>query len=239
MIGDSNMTLKSDLEEKVKDIFLDAWKKREGRGVPDPEDLQLGNDAVKLQATVLYADMCDSTDLVDKQSAAFAAEIYKAYLHCAAQIIKQESGAITAYDGDRIMAVFLGDEKNNAAVCAAMEISYTVEKIINPAMKEVYKSKDYQLKHVIGVDTSELFVARIGVRNDNDLVWVGRAANYAAKLCSFNGSSSLYITEDVFDELGDTHIYGGSDHTLMWTKQKWEERNNKIIYGSNWRRNFN
>ncbi len=33
--------------------------------------------------------------------------LYKAYLHCAAKIISNEGGEITAYDGDRIMAYSL------------------------------------------------------------------------------------------------------------------------------------
>ena len=56
------------------------------------------NDGVNLDATVLYADMADSTALVDKYTKTFAAEIYKTYLHCAAKIITSEGGTITAYD---------------------------------------------------------------------------------------------------------------------------------------------
>ncbi len=82
------MTLKTDLESEVKEIFSSTWEEREGQVVPDPEALKLGNDAVKLKATVLYADMADSTDLVDNNKPYFAAEIYKAFLLCAARIIK-------------------------------------------------------------------------------------------------------------------------------------------------------
>jgi class 3 adenylate cyclase len=48
----------------------------------------------------------------------------------------------------------------------------------------------YQLKHVIGIDSSSLFACRIGIRNDNDAVWVGRAANYAAKLSAITVMSA-------------------------------------------------
>jgi class 3 adenylate cyclase len=53
----------------------------------------------------------------------FAAEIYKTFLHCAAKIIRSEDGVITAYDGDRIMAVFIGNAKNTSAVRAALKNS--------------------------------------------------------------------------------------------------------------------
>src|SRR6266704_5883040 len=98
------MTFKADLEKDVKNIFKSKWKPRNGRVVPDLENLSLGNDAVKFKATVLYADMADSTKLVDSQKPHFVAEMYKVYLRCAANIIKNEQGTITAYDGDRVMA---------------------------------------------------------------------------------------------------------------------------------------
>src|SRR5712691_9753075 len=151
------MTFKTDLENETREIFAAKWEEREGRIVPDPEDLQLGNDAVKLQATVLYADMADSTDLVDGYQPHFAAEIYKAYLRCTARIIKHEQGTITAYDGDRVMAVFLGKLKNTSAVRSAQMINYAIRAIINPLSKKQYPDTTYQLKHVIGIDTSELF----------------------------------------------------------------------------------
>ena len=228
------MTFKTDLEKEVKEIFESKWTVRKGEVVPDPEDLQLGNDAVKLQATVLYADMSDSTDLVDRHKHHFAAEIYKTYLRSAATIIKSEKGTITAYDGDRVMAVFLGNSKNTSAVRSAMKINYAVHNIINPLLKNQYPKETYQLKHVIGVDTSELFVARIGVRNDNDLVWVGRAANYAAKLCSLNGKYSTYITGEVFDSMDKSAKYGGKDNSLMWDEKVWTARKDLRIYGSTW-----
>jgi class 3 adenylate cyclase len=229
------MTFKTDLESAVREIFQSDWTEREGKGVPVPKDLAIGNGAVKLNATVLYADMADSTDLVDRYERPFAAEIYKAYLRCAATIIKSEQGTITAYDGDRVMAVFLDESKKDSAVRSAMKINYAVQEIINPLLKNQYRNTTYQLKQVVGIDTSELFVARIGVRNDNDLVWVGRAANYAAKLCNMNGEYSTYITGKVFDSLSEDVKYGGKDNnSLMWEKEIRTARNGMRIYGSSW-----
>src|SRR5438105_11765538 len=54
------MTLKTDLESVVRAILESKWTERDWQVVREPEDLQLGgNDAVKLHATVLYADMAD------------------------------------------------------------------------------------------------------------------------------------------------------------------------------------
>src|SRR6266446_2721365 len=106
------MALADDLKSETAKIFRDAWDTRDGTVVPEAEDLGLANKAVQLEATVLYADMVGSTKMVDNHKPSFAAEVYKAYLRCAAKVIASEEGDITAYDGDRIMAVFIGDAKN-------------------------------------------------------------------------------------------------------------------------------
>lgn len=229
------MSLKQDLNTEVATILRSRWSERDGTVVPEDADLQLGNDAVKLKATVLYADLADSTILVDGYRPHFAAEIYKTFLHAAAKIIRSECGAITAYDGDRIMAVYIGDSKNTSAVRTAMKIKYAISEIINPAQAAQYPQNVYQIKHVIGIDTSNLYVARTGVRGANDLVWVGRAANYAAKLTALPESRSTYITGDVYKSMSKEVKFSkngtGED---MWTSLTWNTFDNNTIYGSNW-----
>jgi len=89
---------------------------------------------------VLYADLAESTNLVDAHKAWFAAEVYKSYLHCASKIIRDEGGIITAFDGDRVMAVFIGDLKNTSAARSALKINHAVVNIINPAIKAKFST---------------------------------------------------------------------------------------------------
>lgn len=228
------MSLAEDYSKVVEEIFKEKWSTREGRKVPESEDLGLSNDAVKLDGTVLYADLDDSTNLVDGYKPAFAAEIYKAYLNCAAKVIRSEGGVITSYDGDRIMAVYIGESKNTSAANSALKINYTVTKIINPILKECYPKTDYLVKQVVGIDTSNLFVARTGIRGSNDLVWVGRAANYAAKLSSLSSSYSSYLTGAVYNQLNESVKYA-NDGRAMWEAATWTNMNGMRIYRSTWR----
>src|SRR5205823_5563002 len=120
------MALRADLQKEVAEVFASKWEQRKGSVVPGDNSVTLGNDAVTLEGTVLYADLADSTKLVESQVDFVAAEIYKTFLHCAAKIIRSENGEITAYDGDRIMAVYLGEMKNTRAVRSALKIKYAV-----------------------------------------------------------------------------------------------------------------
>jgi class 3 adenylate cyclase len=228
------VTLKDELDAAVVKIFRDAWTVRDGRVVPAPEDLGLGNDAVNLDGTVLYADMSGSTSLVDGYKPQFAAEIYKTYLTCAAKVLKSEGATITAYDGDRVMGVFIGDSKNSSAARAALKINYAVHKIVNARLADQYPKEGYKLAHVVGIDTSVLMAARIGVRNDNDLVFVGRSANYAAKLTAIEEINTVFITDAVFEKLNDEAKYGGDPRKLMWKPRQWSQMNSMRIHSSNW-----
>ena len=186
-----------------------------------------------MDGTVLYADLDESTNLVDSYTPEFAAEIYKAYLSCAAKVIRSEGGEITSYDGDRIMAVYIGELKNTAAARSALKINYVVTKIINPILKECYPNDNYNIRQVVGIDTSKLFVARTGIRGSNDLVWVGRSANYAAKLCSLSPNYPSRLTEAVYNLLHESLKYS-SDGRSMWELDGWENINGMRIYRSTW-----
>ena len=194
--------MKDDLSAEVKKTFSDAWEEQSTIAVPAAEDLRLNaNHAKNLElATVLYADLDGSTPMVDRYNWHFSAEVYKTYLRCAGAVIRSEKGVITAYDGDRIMAVFTGDYKNTQAVRAALKINYAVHKIIRPAITAEYADSTFVLNHVIGIDSTQLRAARIGVKGDSDLVWIGRAANYAAKLTTLS-EKPIWITKAVYDSI--------------------------------------
>jgi class 3 adenylate cyclase len=224
------MVSKKELEEQVRTIFKTQWKRRPGQVVPDDNSVTLGNDAVEIDGTVLYADLSDSTILVDSFRDWFAAEIYKAFLYCAAKIIESEGGVITAYDGDRIMAVFIGDSKNTSAVRAALKINWATKNIVQPAIKAEWPNTVYDVKHVCGIDTSKLFVAKTGIRGANDLVWVGRAANYAAKLSALDHAKSTWITEAIYNGIADeAKVSNGVD---MWQKHTWTAMKGIPIWAS-------
>lgn len=231
--GVDDVGIADDLSAEVVKILKEKWETRDGQKVPDTPDLKLANDAVKLKGTVLYADLADSTRLVKGYKPAFAAEVYKTYLICACRIIRAKGGEITAFDGDRVMAVFIGDSKNTSAMKAALNISYAVQKIINPKIKEQYPKTDYQVRQAVGIDTSDLFIARTGIRGSNDLVWVGNAANMAAKLCALReGNYGSWVTAAVYDAAHESAKL--SKGKSMWEQQSWTAQGGATVYRSSW-----
>lgn len=194
---------------RVKEILTQRWTTRRGRFIPDLENVTMDNTAVEINGTCLYADLVDSSDLVANNSPEFAAKIYKAYLGCACRLIRKEGGAITAFDGDRVMAVFKDDAnrthgKETRAVRTAWAISHAVTKILNPEIQAHFRTT-YEIRHAVGIDSGPLFVAKTGIRDANDLVWVGNAANRAAKLSGLRVKHYMtYITDAVFSAMASS-----------------------------------
>lgn len=91
-----------ELQKSIDEILSTEWARRKGTVVPDTTTIQHSNDAVEIDGTVLYADLADSTGLVLGYRDWFAAEVYKTYLLTACELIRNNGGTITAFDGDRV-----------------------------------------------------------------------------------------------------------------------------------------
>ena len=126
--------MEGELADAVNAIIKEGWDLRDGQVVPETDDITLGNSGVKLDATVLYADLADSTELAifDRE---IAAEVYKAYLVGTTRLIKAAGGEIRSFDGDRVMGVFIGNFKNTSAAKAALRINYFFTQVLQPASK--------------------------------------------------------------------------------------------------------
>lgn len=227
------MGLLKDLQDHAAQTFREQWTTRAGQVVPSPTDLKLSNDAVEFErATVLYADLTGSTNMVDTLGWQKAAEIYKTFLFCSGKIIRDSGGVITSYDGDRVMAVFIGSTQTSDAAICGMKINWAVQSVVNPALSKQYAGNSFTVSQVVGIDTSSIRAARTGVRGDNDIVWVGRAANYAAKLTEIKLPQRTWITEDAYNRLRDEAKFGGNPKQNMWKQFSWTQQNDIPVYGS-------
>lgn len=234
------MTLKDDLSKKVSNILSQNWNLREGRTVPSTDDVALEGGAVKLDATVLYADLVQSSKLATEFQKRTAAKVIRSFLYCISRIITIHDGKITGFDGDRVMGVFLGDYKNTNAAKCALKINYATLKIIQPKVSHYFTSlrqTGFKISHCVGVDTSAILAVRGGQRGSNDLVWVGRAPNLAAKLSEIRVEPyHSFITKDVFSRLNDEAKYSSTDKKLMWEERSFQYLGEATtVYRSSWR----
>jgi class 3 adenylate cyclase len=156
------MSVADDIKKNSANTFGTKWIVRDGQVVPDASDLKLSNDAVRFEK----ADLDQSTDLVERKKWEFAGEVYKTFLYAASRLIRHHGGTIVSYDGDRVMGVFISNRQRNDAVSCALKINYAVKNYVQAEMEKRWTS-DFKIRHVIGIDTSEIRAARTGVRGDN------------------------------------------------------------------------
>ena len=200
------MALVDDLRKEVDGILTQAWDVRDGEVVPTTDTVALAGGGVKLNATMLYADLADSTQIAmwDRR---VAAKLCKAFLASSSRLIRAQGGELRSFDGDRVMGVFLGKFKNTSATKCALQINWTFLNLIKPKFEAKYdaiRDGTYKLAHCTGVDNSEVLVVRAGIRNNNDLIWVGSAPNVAAKMSGFRDAPYFsFITGSVYDKLAD------------------------------------
>lgn len=233
------MSKADDIDAAIKRILTAPWQIRNGTVVPENEDVVLANGGVNLDAVILYSDLADSTKLARTFSNQIAAKIVRAFLASMTTLIQDSGGAVRSFDGDRVMGVYVGESKNSAATKCALQMNYVVKKLLRPAAEARFpllKEKGYVISHCSGVASSKVLVVRAGVRDNNDLVFVGSAPNIAAKLSDLRESPySTFITWSVYNKLNEASKLG-SDGRNMWESthrmlgdEKWH------CYRSSWR----
>ena len=138
------------------------------------------------------------------------------------------------------MGVFVeGAKHTNAATCG-LKINWLVKNVLRPVFHAKYPSLaagGFEINHGVGIDKSEVLVVRSGIRAHNDLVWIGRAPNIAAKLANVRDRHQTIMTKDVFNVVLDDAKYGGVDRELMWEARTWDEapaNDLRDVYSSGW-----
>jgi uridylate cyclase len=231
------MALAETLESDISTVFTTTWNIREGQVVPKTDDVALSNGAVKLEATILYADLFHSTELARKFDRSVAAKVVRAYLSSMTRLVKEFGGEVRSFDGDRVMGVFIGNSKNSSAAKCALKMKYVVEQSLRPLAEKKFPSltkAGFKIQHCVGIAGGAVFVVRGGVRGTNDLVLIGSAPNIAAKLSELrNPPYYSYITWDVYEKLN-------AASKLSDGKNMWESRYIKLsdeewhCYRSSW-----
>ena len=79
-----------------------------------------------------------------------------------------------------------------------------------------------------------MLVVRGGVRNNNDLAWIGNAANIAAKLNALSSDFPTWITHRVYDGMAEEVKFSGNPKLNIWEERSWTPMDKMTIYRSHW-----
>ncbi len=214
------VSLREGLVTEIATILYQEWDIRDGRVVPETDDVVLAGGGVRLDATILYADLSESSKLATEFQQRTAAKVIRIFLSCMCRLIASHGGTITSFDGDRVMGIFIGDFKNTTATVCALQMNWVVQGLIRPMVRNYFislKQAGFEVTHCVGIDTSTVLAVRAGQRGSNDLVWVGRAPNLAAKLSGIREDDyHSYVSDETFLRLYESAKLGGNPPRLMW-----------------------
>lgn len=237
------MASKDDIINGVDSFFEGEYTITEGRVIPDVANIAFAKEGTEIELAMLFIDIRESTKIVDSLRRTTAARMYKSFLWGVAKIARMNSGELRSFNGDGVLMAFIGDDKRANAVKAALQMSWFAQKILKPKLDTVFqnnqklKGQGIEFDFGIGVDVGKVLIVRGGIRgeNNNDLVWVGNATNYAVKLSHLStGDYHVYISEDVYENMVDSSKFGGKENKNMWEARIWTAMNNKTIYRSSW-----
>jgi len=201
------MTLLDTLQSEVDRVLGIDWQLRDANVIPEAEEITPENGAFKIEATFLYADLADVMVLAEKCSWETTAKIIRAYLEISVRLILAHGGTVRSAGSHSVMGIFKGETPNTSAVNCARKIDWIVEKVLNPKARTAFQSirnNKLSIRHCIGIDTSDAWAVRSGVGNNNDLIWIGRAPEFAAQLSGIGKYPySVYTSRACFRRLAD------------------------------------
>lgn len=232
---------KDELQKDTTEFFSGNYAITSGNIIPDIPDLKFGKVGKELELAMLFIDIRNSTTIVDAFRRTTAARMYKTFLSGVAKIARSNSGELRSFNGDGVLVVFLGQYKRTQAVKAAMQMSWFCQKLLKPEVESYFKNnkilENSDFEFGIGIDIGTVLVVRGGIRgeNNNDLVWVGNATNYAVKLSGLCADGyHVYISENIYKNMAEEAKLGGNPKVEMWEPMTWNAKGGLRVYRSNW-----
>lgn len=218
------MSLLNDLLSKIISYSLENYVVEDTSIVPETDysKLTFGNKGLTSDFAFLFVDIRKSSQLVNTYGYIKAAKIYQSFHEINVRIIAINNGAIRAFDGDRVMGVFAGDNKNTNATKAGMQILWGVRNILNKVLET-------SIVCGVGVDYGKTLVTKVGKgRNSEnyDLVWVGEACNYASHLAN-QANNSIILSDRSYNKLNE--VYKVRNGSNIWIMQSLVIKDKNIV----------
>ena len=210
--------------EIIDDYLNASYIKEDTRVVPKKQDLTFGNTTKKMSfAVALYVDMRKSRKILSDASTFWSIKIHRAFLLALTHCVERRDGHMRSFNGDGILAFFVGENASSKAVRAAMDMKGFVLKI-----SELLENEDVsKIDFGIGIAQGEIMVAKSGKAGDDqtkqDLIWVGLSVYMAVELSDYARSlNNIWISNNVRISIGKEKyldVINDKEGNSKWVKQ--------------------
>jgi class 3 adenylate cyclase len=217
--------------DKLDEYLNASYTQQETRIVPKRTDLTFGNTVKKIpHAVVLYVDMRKSRKILSDATTFWSVKIHRAFLLALTHCVEKRDGHMRSFNGDGIMAFFVGENSASRAVRAAMDTKGFIYRL-----NESLKSKGLNpIDFGIGIAQGPIMVAKSGKAGDDftkqDLIWVGLPVYMGVELSDYARSPrNIWISNNVRTSIGKEDYLGvvyDDNGNSKWVK---ETRNFKSV----------
>lgn len=155
-------------------------------------------------AVAVVADLKSSTKLGLNKNARSTASIYEAALHPVVDIFCEFGAGWIPIHGDCVIGIFWDELAVERAICAGITVkTFSERHLVERLTKKWTELPPTGFK--VGVATSTLLVKRIGrpASAHQDLVWPGKALNYAVKAAQSGDAGQLIVTGSMWDAISN------------------------------------
>ncbi|KPA23073.1 Adenylate cyclase 2 [Shimia sp. SK013] len=177
-----------ELMKFVSHETVSAIQARDGAGI------KRGGE--RREVTMLFSDIRGYTAFSETVTPEEVIEVLNRYFEIQSAIVVRHGGDIDKFVGDELMAMFVGEDKEDRAVRCGVEIK--------EALAESFGAQTgRELAVGIGIASGAVVIGAMGARERMDYTVLGSTVNLAARLCSKAGPWEVLVdraTTDLVDE---------------------------------------
>lgn len=164
------------------------------------------------EASILFVDLVGFTTLSEKIAPQRIVTILNAYFARATEIIEENGGIITQFQGDAILAVFNAFDEVPGHADAAVRTAVALQKLVH---NHLFDGEELRCR--CGINTGLLVAGNVGAPDRLTFTVHGDAVNSAARLEAKNKElgTRILIASTTFDQLSDPSQARLADEILL------------------------
>jgi class 3 adenylate cyclase len=146
-----------------------------------------------VNATALFVDIRDSSNLSDKHKRPALAKIYRSFISEVVAILNgNDKCKFINIDGDCVSGIYETPQKVD--IDSVFHDAYTISSMVNILNCKLKKKNIQEIEIGIGLDYGRLLLVKAGFLSSrlNEVAWMGDALNTASKLCNKANKDSNY-----------------------------------------------